>query len=165
MFEINDNVIHKNAGACVVHDIVEEDFGGGINKYYYLRPKFETNTNKNLEIYVPIDREVEYIRKPLPKEKVISLINAIPSMEKIWIQDAKKRKLMFEEIYYSGDVKGLCQLVKLLYVEQDFFSKPMSITDRNFLTKIKNNIFDEFAVALELEPKDIDNYITTQLSL
>ena len=36
MFEINDNVIHKSAGACVVHDIVTEDFGAGLQQYYYL---------------------------------------------------------------------------------------------------------------------------------
>ena len=33
-------------------------------------------------------------------------------------------------------MKGLCQLVKLLYVDADFFTKPMSLTDKGFLTKI-----------------------------
>ena len=33
--------------------------------------------------------------------------------------------------------------IKLLYVEADFFAKPMSLSDKNFLLKIKTNIFDE----------------------
>lgn len=165
MFNIGENVIHKSAGACVIKDIVTDDFGGGLQDYYYLRPKFENNTNRTLEIYLPVNKEGEYIRKPLSKEKVEALIDAIPSMERIWENDARKRRLMFEEIYYSGDVKGLCQLVKLLYVEQEFFSKPMSITDRNFLNKVKTNIFDEFALALNLEPKDIEKYISDQLNI
>ena len=163
MFQIGEVVIHKSAGACFVKDIITEDFGGGLQDYYYLRPKFENNTNKNLEIYLPVDKEQDYIRKPLSKEKVELLIDSIPTMEKIWENDAKKRKQLFEEIYYSGNIKGLCQLVKLLYVEPDFFSKPMSLTDKNFLLRIKSNIFDEFAVALNLLPKDIDEYIGKQL--
>ena len=165
MFEINDNVIHKSAGACVVHDIVTEDFGAGLQQYYYLKPRFENNTNRNLEIYLPVEKEQDFIRKPLSKEKVEMLIDAIPTMEKIWINDAKKRKQLFEEIYYSGDVKGLCQLVKLLYIDQTFFTKPMSLTDKNFLTKIKTNIFDEFAIALNIEPQEIEQYISGQLNV
>jgi RNA polymerase-interacting CarD/CdnL/TRCF family regulator len=110
-----------------------------------------------------IEKEKEFIRKPLSKTAVLSLINSIPSMEKIWVSDAKARKLMFEQIYHSGDMKGLCQLVKLLYVEPDFFAKPMSLTDKNFLTRIKNNIFDEFAVALDVHPSEIEGFIKQYL--
>ena len=66
---------------------------------------------------------------------------------------------IFEEVYKSGDVKGLCQLVKLLYAEPDFFAKPMSLTDKNFLLKIKTHVFDEFAVALELLPNEAEEYV------
>ena len=84
-------------------------------------------------------------------------------MERIWINDAKARKLMFEQIYHSGDMRSLCQLVKLLYAEPEFFSKPMSLTDKNFLNKIRTNIFDEFAVSLEIEPKEIEEFIKQYL--
>ena len=94
--------------------------------------------NKALEIYLPLDKETMFIRKPLSKEAVIDLIKSIPEMEKIWFNDAKTRKQKFEEIYHSGDMRGLCQLVKLLYVDSDFFAKPMSLTDKGFLTKIKH---------------------------
>jgi RNA polymerase-interacting CarD/CdnL/TRCF family regulator len=163
MFKLNEDVIHKSAGACVVCDIIKRDFGTGETTYYYLKPKFPTQVNRSLEIFLPIEKEKEFIRKPLSKTAVLSLINSIPSMEKIWVSDAKARKLMFEQIYHSGDMKGLCQLVKLLYVEPDFFAKPMSLTDKNFLTRIKNNIFDEFAVALDVHPSEIEGFIKQYL--
>lgn len=163
MFKLNEVVIHKSAGACVVCDIVTKNFGTGDTTYYYLKPKFPTLVNKALEIYLPVEKEKEFIRKPLTKTAVLSLINSIPSMEKIWTNDAKARKLMFEQIYHSGDMKGLCQLVKLLYAEPEFFSKPMSLTDRNFLNKIKTNVFDEFAVSLEIHPKEIEEFIKQYL--
>ena len=67
--------------------------------------------------------------------------------------------IKFEEVYQSGDLKGICQLVKLLYVEPTFFAKPMSLTDKNFLLKLKTHVFDEFAVALEILPSEVEEFI------
>ena len=75
----------------------------------------------------------------------------------------KKRKQMFESIYQSGDIKGICQLVKLLYVEPTFFAKPMSLTDKNFLNRIRTNLFDEFAVALQIKPTEVENFVRQYL--
>ena len=163
MFELNEVVIHKSAGACVICDIITKDFGTGEVKYYYLKPKFPTQVNKALEIYLPIDKQEAFIRKPLTKNAVLALINSIPHLEKVWVSDAKTRKLMFEKIYQSGDMKGLCQLIKLLYAKPEFFNKPMSLTDRNFLNKIRTNVFDEFAVSLQLHPLEVEGYVKQYL--
>ena len=137
MFKIGDFAIHKTAGACIIADIVCRDFGNGEMNYYYLKPKFPNNINKSLEIYLPLDKEAIFIRKPLSKEEVIELIHSIPAMDVYWISDAKTRKLKFEEIYHKGDIKDLCQLVKLLYKENEITTKPMSLTDKTFLNRIK----------------------------
>ena len=163
MFKINDDVIHKSAGACVVADIVTRNFGNGDTTYYYLKPKFPAIMNKALEIYLPIEKEEMFIRKPLPKDAIMDLIKSIPEMEKIWFNDAKTRKQKFEEIYQSGDMKNLCKLVKLLYVDADFFAKPMSLTDKNFLNRVRHNIFDEFAVVLEISPTEVEKYVSKYL--
>lgn len=165
MFKINDDVIHKSAGACIVTDIVTRDFGNGNTTYYYLKPKFPSVMNRALEIYLPIEKEELFIRKPLSKEAVLELIKSIPEMEKVWIADAKTRKQKFEEIYHSGNIKGLCQLVKLLYVSADFFAKPMSLTDKGFLSKIRHNIFDEFAVALEINPSEVEVFVSKYITI
>ena len=163
MYCINDEVIHKSAGACVVKDIVTQDFGGGDRKYYLLRPKYETIINKTLEIYLPIEKDEEFLRKPISKTEVLVLINDIPSMKRVWISDSKARKLMFDEVYRRGDIRELCQLVKLLYVDESFFAKPMSITDKNFLTRIRNHLFDEFAMVLKMQPTEIEDFILRYL--
>ena len=159
MYKINDDVVHKSAGVCYIFDIVTKNFGNGDSTYYLLKPKFPSVVNKTLEIFLPIEKEELFIRKPLNQCEAMNLIRLIPSLERVWIQDAKTRKNKFEEVYKSGDVKGLCQLVKLLYAEPDFFAKPMSLTDKNFLLKIKTHVFDEFAVALELLPNEAEEYV------
>ena len=163
MFNKGETVIHISSGALIVNDIVSKDFGLGLMNYYYLTPKFPNKTNQSLEMYLPEDSAALYIRQPITKEQANNLVVAIPSMEKIWITDAKERKKKFEEIYYSGDVKGLCQLVKMLYVSEDFFAKPMSLTDKSFLSRIRSNIFEEFAVALDITPEEVEKYISIHL--
>ena len=60
-------------------------------------------------------------------------------------------------------MKELCKLIKLLYADPEFFHKPMSLTDKNFLKKIKTNIFDEFAVSLDVTPTEIEPFIKQYL--
>ena len=163
MFNINDEVIHKSAGACVIKDIITQNFGGGYKTYYFMRPKYETTVNKSLEIYLPVEKESEFIRKPITKTEVLVLINDIPAMRNIWLTDTKARKQMFDEIYQKGDLRGYCQLVKLLYLGEEFFTKPMSITDKNFLNRIRNYLFDEFALVLNMHPSEIEGFIERYL--
>ena len=70
MFKLNEVVIHKSAGACVVCDIVTKNFGTGDTMYYLLKPKFPNLVNKALEIFLPVEKEKDFIRKPLTKTAV-----------------------------------------------------------------------------------------------
>ena len=71
MFKLNEVVIHKSAGACVVCDIVTKNFGTGDTMYYLLKPKFPNLVNKALEIFLPVEKEKDFIRKPLTKTAVL----------------------------------------------------------------------------------------------
>lgn len=163
MFQINDIVIHKTAGTCIVTDIVDKNFGVGVSKYYYLRPRFPTVNNKTLEIFLPLDKENDYLRLPLSRNEVKDLIEQFPIFEKVWISDAKKRKLMFEQIYKSGDIVGLCKLTKLLYYSPESFDRPISPLDRDFLNKIKTHVLEEFAIVLDVSIEQVEDYIHTVL--
>ena len=163
MYKINDDVVHKSAGVCYIFDIVTQNIGNGDTTYYLLKPKFPSVVNKALEIFLPIEKQEQFIRRPLNKSEAMNLIRLIPSFERVWIADAKTRKLKFEEVYQSGDLKGICQLVKLLYAEPEFFAKPMSLTDKNFLNKIRTNVFDEFAVALQIKPTEVEEFVRQHL--
>ena len=163
MFNINDNVIHKSAGACIVADIVTRDFGNGVLTYYYLKPKYPNTMNKSLEIYLPVDKENNFIRKPIEKEKADLIIKSFPQMKIIWIDDNKARKAKIEEIYHRGEFSELCQLLKLLYKPQADLPKPISPTERTMLSKIKGHVFDEFAIALGILPDFVEKYIEQHL--
>ena len=71
MFGINDNVVHKNAGVCIVSDIVIKDFGNGKQTYYFLKPKFPSIANKSLEIFLPLEKESVMIRRPMNKDEAL----------------------------------------------------------------------------------------------
>jgi len=159
MLKLNEDVIHKTAGACYVANITTSNFGIGEQQYYVLKPRFPTTVNKTLEIFVPVEKEAVLLRKPVSSSDVLHLISIIPELEDYWLGDAKARKQKFEEIYREGNIRRLCSLVKLLYVNPPLLTKPMSITDKTFLTKIRVNVFDEFAIALKLKPEEIEPFI------
>ena len=163
MYKINDDVVHKSAGVCYIFDVVTQNFGNGDTTYYLLKPKFPSVVNKALEIFLPIEKQEQFIRRPLNKSEAMNLIRLIPSFERVWIADAKTRKLKFEEVYQSGDLKGICQLIKLLYAEPEFFAKPMSLTDKNFLNKIRTILFDEFAVSLQIKQTEVEEFVKQYL--
>ena len=39
----------------------------------------------------------------------------------------------------------------------------MSLTDKNFLNRIRTNLFDEFAVALQIEPSEVEDFVRQYL--
>ena len=45
MFKIDEVVIHKSAGACIICDVVTKDFGNGDKSYYYIKPKYPSKMN------------------------------------------------------------------------------------------------------------------------
>lgn len=159
MFTINDCVVHKTAGVCIVNNITLCDFGNGQQSYYFLVPKYPTATNKTLEIYLPIDKAENFIRKPIDREKAELIIRSFPQMDIMLTSDSKTRKAKIEEIYHLGDFVELCRVVKLLYKSQNELPHPISPTEKTLLMKIKNHVFDEFAVALDIMPDKVEDYI------
>ncbi len=163
MFSINDCVVHKTAGVCIINNIVYCDFGNGKQEYYYLLPKYPTTTNKSLEIYLPVDKETNFIRKPIDKDTAELIIKSFPQMDIFWVNDSKARKAKIEEIWHSGNFVELCRVVKLLYKNQEELPRPISPTERVMLNKIRNHVFDEFAIALDIMPENVENYINNHV--
>lgn len=165
MYNINDCVIHKTAGACVICDVVEKDFGIGLLNYYYIKPKFPTLTSKTLEIYLPVDKENVFLRPPMDKLTANKLIDSFTSIDSLPLLNERKRKQRFEEIFHNGDVQEMCRLIKLLYLNPEELEKPLTINERDYITKIKNIVFGEFSYVLEVDFNEIETYIVNKFNI
>ena len=109
MFNVDDYIMYGKTGVCKVVDITNEKFiNGEKRKYYILSPIYNNDT----VIKIPLDNDKVPMRKVISKGDMTALINDIPNMEILWIDDEKKRIAQFETMLKSGQCEELIKLIK-----------------------------------------------------
>lgn len=163
MIEIGQVVVTKNSGVCEVLGKEEMSFSVGKREYFILKPIF--NEKNQTKIYIPIDQN-NLIRPIMEKEEVLKIIDKMPKMERIWFNDQKIRKVEFEKIYRSGDIYMICQMVRSLYLHNEelkLAKHTLSMLDREYLNKLKEEIYQEFAIVLDIPYEKVEKYIEERI--
>lgn len=167
MFNVHDKVVYLRGNG--IYEITErkmEDFGLGEKLYFTLTPISRLKNSKLLIAYVPESNACQFLRPIMNKEEVLALIDSFDTLDLLWYSDAKIRKQKYDEIYKSGDMKKICQIVKSVYLQNEETmsgKKPISNSDREYLVKINNDIYDEFSIALDIPFEDVESFITQRL--
>lgn len=164
MIKIGQIVVTKNSGVCKIITEEEMNFGAGIKKYYVLRPVFAKDQSS--KVYIPADQN-GLLRPLMKKEEILDVIDTMPKMEKIWFNDQKERRSKFDEIYRRGNIYEICQLVKSLYLHNEelkLSKHTLSMLDREYLNKLKEGVYQEFSLALDIPYEEVDNYIEKRIS-
>lgn len=161
MFSVGDVFIYGSNGVCRITDIKEEKFGSEIKTYYILSPFFD----KRETIYVPTDNEmlVSRLKEILSREEVIKMIKDLPSQKSIWNDNINMRREEFKKIIKSADRTALCSLLKTLHERRIILEqcgKSLSVYDERFLKQAQNIIHGEIALVLELNPEEVEPFIT-----
>lgn len=167
MFKVHDKVVYLRGNG--IYEITErkmEDFGLGEKVYFTLTPISKLKNSKLLIAYVLESNAEQFLRPIMRKEEVLALIDSFDTFEILWYNDAKVRKQKYDEIYKSGDMKKICQIVKSVYLQNEENingKKPISNSDREYLMKINNDIYDEFSIALDIPFEEVEEFITQRL--
>ena len=155
MFKVDDYIMYGRTGVCKVVDITNEKFiNGEERKYYVLSP---IHNNNNTIIKIPLDNTKVPMRKIISKEDVTSLINDIPNMEILWIDDEKKRMAQFETMLKSGQCE---ELIKLISNKRH--SKKLNKADKEIIKEAERLVNEEFAIILNISPKEVNSYISSK---
>lgn len=165
MFEIGQNVVSKNSGVCKIVDKERKDFGIGEQMYFILEPCFRADSALS-KVYIPEKSAETQLRYVMEKQEVLSLIGTLSSLERLWYADPKIRRQKFEEIYKSGNIQKICQLIKSLYLQNEEMKKlkkTLSMLDRDFLDKLQKDINEEFAIALDMDLAEVPSFINRQM--
>ena len=157
---IGDNVIYGGNGVCEIVDTETMTDEGRIRKYYVLEPVF----NKTMKIYVPMDNEerLRHIRYALTKEQAMALIEEMPSLKTILMNNEHMRKEEYKKIISRADLHELVSLVKTLYMkklEREAKGKKLYASDEVFLNSAEKLLYGELSVALGVERENITELI------
>lgn len=87
-------------------------------------------------------------------------------MEMVWIPDDKYRSKRFDQKLSTGTSQEWMEMIKLIYLKkQNRISgeKTISPRDNLIMKEAKRLLHEEFAVALEIEPEEVEKFITSYI--
>ena len=160
MFKVDDYIMYGITGVCKVIDITNEKFVNGEKRNYYVLSPINNN---NTIIKIPLDNNKVPMRSIISKGDVTSLINDMPNMEPLWIDDEKNRNKQFKTMLKSGKCEDLIKLIfNKRYAKSA--SKKLNKADKEIIKEAERLLNEEFAISLNISPKEVNSYISKQIS-
>lgn len=125
MFERGEYVFHESSGVCRIEDIRIAPLDGmpADRTYYIMRPIHDPNS----VIYIPIDSDRIFLRRLLNREEAIELLDRIPFVRTIEVDNAKQLRAKYIELMRMHAPLEWVRVIKTVY--------PKSPENRNNGTK------------------------------
>lgn len=151
-------------GVCKIVDIRKEmDINQNEIEHYVMEPAY----GNNLTIKSPVNNDKVFMRKILKREDVLSLIDSFPEQETDWISDDRQRNQKFKAALKNGQCEDWARLVRTLYKEKQekmANGKRLMKVDEEIMKAAEKNLYEEFAIALSIEPEEVESFITEYVS-
>lgn len=157
MYKIGDLVVYKR-DVCRIIEYKEKYFKD--KDYYSLNPIYDNS----LKIDVPIDSTL--LRDVMSKEKAEDIINSIPSIDIIDVND-KMMENEYKRLITEGGYEGLVSVIKTTYLRNNDrlnSKRKISEKDENYFNTAEKILYGELAVALDMNIEDIKDYIIKRVN-
>lgn len=164
MFEKEQCIIYESAGICKVMDIKTIDIDGmSKDKLYYI---LEPLNSQNSKIMTPVEGNKSCMRRILTKEEASDLVNHIEEIEEMWIANEKQREENYKDALRTCECRQWIGIIKTLYLrKQDRLSqnKKLPDMDEKYLTKAKEFLYGELAIALDIPKDEVEAFILDRI--
>lgn len=159
---IGENVRYGGHGVCRVERVAEVPFPD--HEHMRLCCELRPVSNKGMTILVPVDTEALCAKiKPLfTKEEVDAMLEALPSLPTLWIEDRKQRTMEFRRMISAGDAQTLLQLLRTMEKQQGILraaKKKLSAADLAAWKDAARVIEEEIAYSLDISTEEAAAYI------
>lgn len=142
MYKIGEYIVY-NKEVCLIKDI-KTKYINDID-YYILSPL----DDKSLNIKIPVNNE--FIRKIINKKEALNLIEEIPTIEIIEIND-KNIESIYKQYINSSDLRDLVKIIKTTYLRnEDRLKSKRKIgeIDDQYFKKAEKLLYDELSISLD----------------
>ena len=156
MFNIGDFVVYKN-DVCEVVAYKEKHIKG--NYYYELVPILDDS----LKIVVPVSNG--YLRDVLSKEEAEKIIDMIPDIEVIKIND-KLIENEYKRLLHEDGYEGLIKIIKTTYLRnEDRINNKRKISEKddNYFNLAEKYLYSEFSVSLDIPYEEVKKYVINRV--
>lgn len=164
MYQIGETVLYGTEGVCTIAEVREMKIGRERASYYVLQPVYREGAT----IFVPLANEalLAKMRPLLSAAEIDGLLQCVRRDEPAWIEDAAQRKEEFHRILTAGDRKELLVMIRTLYRHREALQKTgkrLRTNDDQMLRDAEKLLNDEFALVLNIKPREVSEYIRSRL--
>ncbi len=152
MYKKGDYVVYGSQGACLVTDVTRLSLPGCDRKrrYYVLQPV----RNGKSTIYCPVDNDKVEIRTLLSKSEAERILEEIPRIEELHVENEKFREEQYKEVLKSSNIRQCIGMVKTLCWKRRMRQaqgKKFTAVDEKYLKETVDLLVSEMAIALETD--------------
>lgn len=158
MYKIGECIIYGNKGVCKVDSICTMGSGKDMQDYYCLIPASDSAG----KIFTPINNDKVIMRRVLSREEAMELIDSIPDIEQLTIDNEKQREADYKQAIHSCDCRELVSVIKTMYCrKKERLAKGMKSTviDDRYLKEAENNLYSELALAIGKDKSEIPEFV------
>ena len=164
MFQKGEFVIYGSKGVCEITDISTIDISG-MNReklYYFLRPV----NDRDGKIFIPVDSDKLRMRRILPGEEGRKLVESIPQIGYLGIEDEKQREACYRQAVNDCDCRQWVMVLKTLWKrnrERTARGKKETAMDKKYFRIAQDNLYTELAVSLKIGTDEVKEYIAGKI--
>ena len=164
MAQVGQIVLYGTEGACRISEICKMKVGHKREEYYVLHPIHREGST----VFVPLNNEalLSKMRPLLSREEIHELIDRVSLEEPFWIEDASERKVEYQRILLSTQREDLLRMIRALYQRRSQLrerGKHLRGSDEQMLRDAEKLLNDEFALVLEIKPREVPEYIQSRI--
>lgn len=160
MFSVGDKIIYGENGVCTVESIGPLTMAGAPKDklYYYLSPLIGSGT-----YFAPVDSGA-YMRPVMSRDEAEALIDAMPGIQPAICTDNRFNHVdaFYKELFKQHSCEALVSIVKGLKSRMSD-RKTKSSRAEATMKRAKDILHGELSVALEIDVKDVEDYIVSRL--
>lgn len=161
-FTKGETVVYGGSGVCEIDDIKDVRFyHERPQKYYILKPLF---VNQAQVVYVPYNNEklTAKLRPVISKDEALDLIHGIKEDAIEWIDDRNERREVYNGLLSGGDRKDIVSVISAITAHRrrlEGEGKSLNQQDERILSDAERRMNAEFAVALDMDVKEVPKFI------
>ena len=160
MFSVGDKIIYGENGVCTVESIGPLSMAGASKDklYYYLSPLIGSGT-----YFAPVDTGA-YMRPVMSRAEAEALIDSMPGIQPAICTDNRFNHVdaFYKELFKQHSCEALVSIVKGLKSRMSD-RKTKSSRAEATMKRAKDILHGELSVALEIDVKDVEDYIVSRL--
>lgn len=171
MFAVGDKVVHHDYGMCKITNISRRRFPGQEEKEYYEMIPL-ADDGYGTTFYISVDHEGK-LRAPMNREQILSMIDAMPSMDPLEIKptgnrvlDQENVKTTYTSLMRSGNPNDWVLLLRTIYRKGRQLSaqkKRISEFESNARDHSERLLYGEIAGVMEIPVNQVEKFITMRI--